>query len=194
MKPAAPIREQVFQGEVTRIINVRVSQIMEEIVLKLAAQIQQHIFQGEVKQIIEAHVPQIMETIVVKHAARIMGQRIIADTRPEAKEAGRSEARDQIGLFLVETVRETLHIALTRSPGGAALRVRRRMLPAPSILSLCHSPSYVESAFWKYILPFPCRMSLYLRRVVTHNHNDIEANSKQNKNKNRTKQRKGRRQ
>jgi dynein heavy chain len=57
-------------------------------------------------------------------------ERIIGDLRPKAKEADRSEARDQVWIWFVERVRENLHIALTMSPVGVALRVRMRMFPA----------------------------------------------------------------
>eukprot|EP00931_Biecheleriopsis_adriatica_P066335 TRINITY_DN4071_c0_g1_i5.p1 TRINITY_DN4071_c0_g1~~TRINITY_DN4071_c0_g1_i5.p1 ORF type:complete len:3484 (+),score=878.42 TRINITY_DN4071_c0_g1_i5:1149-10454(+) len=56
--------------------------------------------------------------------------RIIGDTRPRAKEAGRSEAKDAVWQYFIETVREQLHIVLTMSPVGSALRVRMRMFPA----------------------------------------------------------------
>ncbi|CAE7211449.1 DNAH6 [Symbiodinium sp. KB8] len=56
--------------------------------------------------------------------------RVIADTRPRAKEMGRSEAKDAVWQFFVESVRDNLHIVLTMSPVGSALRVRMRMFPA----------------------------------------------------------------
>ncbi|CAL1172366.1 unnamed protein product, partial [Cladocopium goreaui] len=56
--------------------------------------------------------------------------RVIADTRPRAKECGQSEAKDAVWQFFVESVRENLHIVLTMSPVGSALRVRMRMFPA----------------------------------------------------------------
>jgi len=57
-------------------------------------------------------------------------ERVIGDTRPRAKEAGCSEAKDAVWQFFVQTVRENLHIVLTMSPVGSALRVRMRMFPA----------------------------------------------------------------
>eukprot|EP00928_Gymnodinium_smaydae_P068046 TRINITY_DN5109_c0_g4_i2.p1 TRINITY_DN5109_c0_g4~~TRINITY_DN5109_c0_g4_i2.p1 ORF type:complete len:3873 (+),score=1233.23 TRINITY_DN5109_c0_g4_i2:1305-11621(+) len=56
--------------------------------------------------------------------------RVIGDTRPRCKEAGRSEAKDAVWVFFVESVRDNLHIVLTMSPVGSALRVRMRMFPA----------------------------------------------------------------
>ncbi|CAE7499104.1 DNAH6, partial [Symbiodinium sp. CCMP2456] len=56
--------------------------------------------------------------------------RVIGDTRPRAKEMGRSEAKDAVWQFFVESVRDNLHIVLTMSPVGSALRVRMRMFPA----------------------------------------------------------------
>ncbi|CAJ1337950.1 unnamed protein product [Effrenium voratum] len=56
--------------------------------------------------------------------------RVISDTRPRAKECGRSEAKDAVWQFFVESVRDNLHIVLTMSPVGSALRVRMRMFPA----------------------------------------------------------------
>ncbi|CAK8992470.1 unnamed protein product [Durusdinium trenchii] len=50
--------------------------------------------------------------------------------RPRAKECGQSEAKDAVWQFFVESVRENLHIVLTMSPVGSALRVRMRMFPA----------------------------------------------------------------
>ncbi|CAK9099813.1 Dynein axonemal heavy chain 6 (Axonemal beta dynein heavy chain 6) (Ciliary dynein heavy chain 6) [Durusdinium trenchii] len=49
---------------------------------------------------------------------------------PRAKECGQSEAKDAVWQFFVESVRENLHIVLTMSPVGSALRVRMRMFPA----------------------------------------------------------------
>merc|ERR1711972_217010 len=57
-------------------------------------------------------------------------ERIIGDVRPRAKENGRSEARDAVWIYFIELVRDNLHIVLTMSPVGAALRVRMRMFPA----------------------------------------------------------------
>merc|ERR1712187_64977 len=57
-------------------------------------------------------------------------ERVIADTRPRAKDCGRSEARDAVWAFFIESVRDNLHIVLTMSPVGSALRVRMRMFPA----------------------------------------------------------------
>eukprot|EP00913_Durusdinium_trenchii_P027396 g25699.t2 len=45
-------------------------------------------------------------------------------------ECGQSEAKDAVWQFFVESVRENLHIVLTMSPVGSALRVRMRMFPA----------------------------------------------------------------
>eukprot|EP00930_Biecheleria_cincta_P027502 TRINITY_DN19311_c0_g1_i1.p1 TRINITY_DN19311_c0_g1~~TRINITY_DN19311_c0_g1_i1.p1 ORF type:complete len:4103 (-),score=885.99 TRINITY_DN19311_c0_g1_i1:122-12430(-) len=56
--------------------------------------------------------------------------RVIGDTRPRAKDAGRSEAKDAVWQFFIETVRDNLHIVLTMSPVGSGLRVRMRMFPA----------------------------------------------------------------
>lgn len=56
--------------------------------------------------------------------------RIINDTRPKAKELGRSEAKDAVQQLFIELVRDNLHIVLTMSPVGSALRVRMRMFPA----------------------------------------------------------------
>merc|ERR1719428_1548175 len=63
------------------------------------------------------------------------GDRIVNDVRPRAKENGRSEARDGVIAYFTETVRENLHIVLTMSPVGAALRVRMRMFP--SLVNCC---------------------------------------------------------
>jgi dynein heavy chain len=57
-------------------------------------------------------------------------ERIIGDVRPRAKENGRNEARDAVWLYFIELVRDKLHIVLTMSPVGSALRVRMRMFPA----------------------------------------------------------------
>jgi len=56
--------------------------------------------------------------------------RIVGDTRSRCKEMGRSEAKDAVWAFFIESVREQLHIVLTMSPVGSALRVRMRMFPA----------------------------------------------------------------
>jgi len=56
--------------------------------------------------------------------------RIVGDTRPRAKENGRSEAKDAVWTYFIESVRDNLHIVLTMSPVGSALRVRMRMFPA----------------------------------------------------------------
>jgi dynein heavy chain len=61
--------------------------------------------------------------------------RIVNDLRPVAKEQGRNEARDAICQFFTERCRENLHIVLTMSPVGAALRVRMRMFP--SLVNCC---------------------------------------------------------
>jgi dynein heavy chain len=57
-------------------------------------------------------------------------ERIIGDTRARCKDAGRSEAKDSVWTFFIEKCRENLHIVLTMSPVGSALRVRMRMFPA----------------------------------------------------------------
>jgi dynein heavy chain len=61
--------------------------------------------------------------------------RIVNDLRPIAKEKGRNEARDAVCQFFTERCRENLHIVLTMSPVGAALRVRMRMFP--SLVNCC---------------------------------------------------------
>jgi len=57
-------------------------------------------------------------------------ERVITDVRPRAKENGRNEARDAVWQYFIELARENLHIVLTMSPVGSALRVRMRMFPA----------------------------------------------------------------
>merc|ERR1719238_2313600 len=57
-------------------------------------------------------------------------ERVVNEVRPKAKEAGRSEARDAVWAYFIELVRDNLHIVLTMSPVGSALRVRMRMFPA----------------------------------------------------------------
>merc|ERR1719428_240815 len=61
--------------------------------------------------------------------------RIVNDLRPIAKEQGRSEAKDGVCAFFTERCRDNLHIVLTMSPVGAALRVRMRMFP--SLVNCC---------------------------------------------------------
>lgn len=56
--------------------------------------------------------------------------RVVADTRARAKEAGVSEALDTVWQFFISSVRDNLHIVLTMSPVGSGLRVRMRMFPA----------------------------------------------------------------
>ena len=55
---------------------------------------------------------------------------IINDLRPLAKELGRNEAKEAVYSFFVERVRDQLHICLTMSPVGDALRIRMRMFPS----------------------------------------------------------------
>ncbi|CAE8588678.1 unnamed protein product [Polarella glacialis] len=57
-------------------------------------------------------------------------ERIVGDTRTKCKDLGLSEARDAVWAFFIQSVRDQLHIVLTMSPVGAALRVRMRMFPA----------------------------------------------------------------
>jgi len=56
--------------------------------------------------------------------------RVVNDTRPRAKDLGLSEAKDAVWALFVDQVRENLHIVLTMSPVGSALRIRMRMFPA----------------------------------------------------------------
>eukprot|EP00929_Paragymnodinium_shiwhaense_P038458 TRINITY_DN20312_c0_g1_i3.p1 TRINITY_DN20312_c0_g1~~TRINITY_DN20312_c0_g1_i3.p1 ORF type:complete len:2030 (-),score=489.14 TRINITY_DN20312_c0_g1_i3:63-5702(-) len=57
-------------------------------------------------------------------------ERIVGDLRGLAKEQANIETRDGILAFFIEGVRDNLHITLTMSPVGSALRVRMRMFPA----------------------------------------------------------------
>merc|ERR1719238_1934216 len=57
-------------------------------------------------------------------------ERVVNEVRGKAKEAGLSEARDAVWAYFIESVRENLHIVITMSPVGSAMRVRMRMFPA----------------------------------------------------------------
>eukprot|EP00698_Gefionella_okellyi_P007648 TRINITY_DN186_c0_g2_i1.p1 TRINITY_DN186_c0_g2~~TRINITY_DN186_c0_g2_i1.p1 ORF type:complete len:2597 (+),score=793.21 TRINITY_DN186_c0_g2_i1:164-7954(+) len=62
-------------------------------------------------------------------------ERIIADVRPKAKEAGKLETKDVVYQHFVQLVRENLHMVLCFSPIGDAFRNRCRMFP--SLVNCC---------------------------------------------------------
>ena len=55
---------------------------------------------------------------------------IVNGLRPKAKDLGRNEAKDAVWQWFIERCRDDLHIVLTMSPVGEALRVRMRMFPS----------------------------------------------------------------
>ena len=55
---------------------------------------------------------------------------ILEELRPEATKQGRSTASDALYAFLIERVRDNLHVVLCMSPVGAEFRNRIRMFPS----------------------------------------------------------------
>ncbi|XP_019622649.1 PREDICTED: dynein heavy chain 6, axonemal-like [Branchiostoma belcheri] len=70
-------------------------------------------------------------------------EKVLAGTRPKAKEAGISEGdRDAIFNFFIGQVRNNLHIVLCMSPVGDAFRSRCRMFP--SLVNCCTIDWFVQ--------------------------------------------------
>jgi dynein heavy chain len=61
--------------------------------------------------------------------------KIVEDLRPAALAAGMADTRDNVYRLFVSRVRDNLHIVLTMSPVGNALRVRCRQFP--SLINCC---------------------------------------------------------
>ncbi|XP_078448652.1 dynein axonemal heavy chain 6 [Lampetra planeri] len=70
-------------------------------------------------------------------------EKVLAATRPKAKEAGIPEGnRDEVLQFFINRVRARLHIVLCMSPVGDAFRARCRMFP--SIVNCCTIDWFVQ--------------------------------------------------
>jgi dynein heavy chain len=61
--------------------------------------------------------------------------KIVEDLRPTAVAAGIPDTRDNVYRLFVSRLRDNLHIILTMSPVGSALRVRCRQFP--SLINCC---------------------------------------------------------
>ncbi len=70
-------------------------------------------------------------------------EKVLAGTRPAAKDAGIAENdRDGVFAYFISQVRNNLHIVLCMSPVGEAFRTRCRMFP--SLVNCCTIDWFTE--------------------------------------------------